>query len=153
MRVDIYAETNSKALKASDRWCMYLIACETSKGLATIGDYVRTSGTYNGAILETINRALSRLKTGSEAHLHTANKAILDMIEYQLDDMAERGFHRKDGEPVKNRLEWESYWKLTRNILIIPEPGNHTFASWMSRELFKHETALAKEADSLKQEA
>lgn len=150
MRVDVYAETNSKAMKAMGRWCMYLIACETPKGLATVGDYVKTAGTYNGAILETVNKALSRIKTGSEVHLHTANKTILDMIEFQVDDMAERGFIRKDGEPVKNRSEWESYWNLTRNILIIPESGNHTFASWMSRELFKHETKLAKEADKEK---
>ena len=151
MRVDVYAESNSKGMKAMDRWCMYLIACETSKGLATVGDFLKTSGTYNGAILETFNRALSRIKTGSEVHLHTANKTILDMIEFQVDDMAQRGFLRKDGEPVKNRSEWESYWKLTRSILIIPESGNHTFASWMSRTLFKHESELAKEAGKIKE--
>ena len=137
-------------MQARKRSCMYVVACDTKKGLATIGDYVENNNTYAGAILDTINKALRRIKTGSEVHLHTSNNIVIDMITNWIDEIAERGFCKKNGDPVANRDEWHEYWDLTKNMIIIPEPGPHTFSSWMSRELFKHETKLAKEADKEK---
>lgn len=135
-RVDIYIEANNTAPRKFERWTGYILECVKKSGdLYTEMDFNRKTGTYHETILRTLIEALGRMKKNSEIHIHTKDKWTLEMIGRNLENWAAGGFVNNKGKPLTNQTEWRKLHDLTKEHLIVKEPGAHSYYNWMQQEM------------------
>lgn len=143
-RVDIYVEADSTTPRQSVRAAGYVLECIKGDAVHTREEFAHKTGTYNAVILQMLVKALKRINQSCEVHIHTQDTYVLNMIDKNLELWAGNGFHTVKGELVKNHFEWEQVWKLGSRHLLVAEPGEHSYFTWMQGEM----AALGKPAAS-----
>ena len=141
LETHIYIEIDSRTQRESDKNYGYILEClgktSTKEGFGT------ARATYNKANLIAITEAIKRFKEPCEIHIHTRDEYVLNMIERCLNAWAENGFQNAKGKPVANQKEWMELWEQSQNHLLLTEPGEHSYSSWLQTQ-FKERTQNAK---------
>ena len=132
-RVNVYAETNTCTFKKIRRAAGYVLELvnEENDTVATVQGWSINESTWNEIILMTFISALTRLNRPCELHLYSQNKAVLDLIENNLESWKENRFRNSKGEPIRNAKLWEELATLCEGHLVITERGTHAYYHWM----------------------
>lgn len=133
----IYITTDSSSPRKTKKHYGYVLECEISGEARTREDFGEVTGTYNQAALTALIGALGRFTKKCELHIHTENTFVLHMLQDNLKTWAVNGFVTSKGKPVANQEEWMEVWNLSREHLIVPEPGKHPYTGWLQGEIQK----------------
>lgn len=137
MEVHIYITVDSASTKVTEKWFGYVLECTVTGQIYTKEGFDKIEGTYNQTVLSALVKSMNCLKKSCEVHVHTEDKFILNMLEYNLEKWAEMDFVTSRGKPVANQNEWKRIWKLSQEHLIISEPGRHGYSGWLAAEIEK----------------
>ena len=147
--VHIYISvTPASTLKCKKKYG-FVLSCVTQKGEVTREGFGEMEGTYHKVTLAAVNKAMERLNRSCEVHIHTENVFVLNMMHYHLPAWAENGFKTSRGKEIENKEDWETFWRLSKDHIILPEPGKHEYTSWINQELERRgesESKTEKEA-------
>lgn len=135
MIVNIYIETDTVFPRSSEKGYGYVLECYLGGLPYTREGFGSMTGTYNEVTLAAVKEALNRIKTRCEVHLYTRNSYILDMLDKNLDRWAEAGFVGAKGQEIKNSGLWRAIYEASRELNIVPEPGEHSYSKWIREEL------------------
>ncbi len=135
MDVNIYVHVDSASVRPTEKWYGYVLETEVRGQIYTREGFDHIVGTYHQTVLEAVGKALERLKKECEVHVHTEDEFVLAMWDRNLETWAAGGFLTAKGKPVANQEEWIRVWELSKEHLIIPEPGKHTYSEWMESEI------------------
>lgn len=137
MIVNIYIETDTVFPRSSEKHYGYVLECYLNGLPYTREGFGSMTGTFNEAILTAVKEALNRIKTRCEVHLYTRNSYILDMLDKNLDRWAEAGFVGAKGQQIKNADIWRGIYEASRELNLVPEPGEHSYSKWIREEIRK----------------
>lgn len=133
----IYIATDSSSPRVTEKRYGYVMECEASGEIRTREGFGRITGTYHQAILTALIESLQRFNQGCEVHIHTEDTFVLNMYQKNLKAWVSNGFITSKGKPVANREEWMKLAELTREHLVLAEPGKHTYTGWLLAEIEK----------------
>ena len=142
-RVNIYAESETAAFRKKKRMAGYVLELVDSENRTetTRDGWFEMDGTWNEVVMKAFIMALGRMTMPCEIHLHTQNRAILDMIGNNMAGWKEKGFRNAKGEPIRNAMLWQDLANECENHTVIPESGDHSFRSWMMETMKKRRLA------------
>lgn len=135
-KVSIYIQTDSTSPRTLDRSYAYIIECEKKSGkLHRAEGTGEITGTLHQATLTAIGEAMERLNQSCTVHIYTEDRFVSNMFSSNIDKWAGNGWRTSKGSEVENRVEWETFWKLTRGQLVRMVPGKHKYSEWMKGKM------------------
>lgn len=135
MDVNIYVGVDSASMKPSEKWYGYVLECVIAGQTYTKEGFGQMVGTYHQTVLVAAAKALERMTKKCEIHLYAEDEFVLNMLEKNLDHWSENGFVTSKGKPVANQEEWIRLWELSKDQLILTEPGKHGYSGWLESEI------------------
>lgn len=133
----IYIAIDSRSPRITKKNYGYVLECEVSGEARTREGFGTVTGTYHQATLTALIKALERFTQKCELHIHTEDMFVLNMMLKNLDAWEANGFTTSKGSPVANREEWMEVRNLSKEHLIVPEPGKHQYTGWLQGEIQK----------------
>lgn len=125
--VHLYIVTDSASTSKYKRKYKFILECQRKfGGLEKMEIEGEAEEKYNGIVLEALSKALSRMNQSCKLHIHTENRWVLNMFDYNLSKWAAAEFRNSKGEPVDER--WETIWRLTRGHLVETHKGEHKYS-------------------------
>lgn len=138
--VHIYVETDTAAPRETERKVMYVLEYTRATGeLYTKEEVIKKTDTYHGAILGALETALGRINKSCELHLHSRDEYVISSIEKNLPVWEKNGYRTKKGDLVKDHFAWRNIQEKIKDHLIVPEPGSHSYLSWMLSEMARRD--------------
>lgn len=134
-RINIYIETDSETPRSTERWTGYILECFRNGQAVTREHFEKRTGTYNETVLRTLIDAMKRINQPCEIHIVSRNSYVLSMIDRNLENWANREYRTAKGYLVKDHFHWAQLWKLIQGHMIICEPGENPYSSWMRGEM------------------
>lgn len=122
MEISIYVWTDANPFRADRCRAAYqLTAYLEEREPASKGEsFSIEEATLNGATLEALATALSRLKEGRELNVTVicpAPHVICSINQRQYEKWEDNGWKNSKGEPVKNLVEWQLVAKMIKSKL------------------------------------
>lgn len=136
--VNIYIDTGIRGPRRSKGSYLYIVAMQTAKGTADIGNKVELEETTdNQATLMALETALNRIHQPCNVILHLENQYVAGALKNGwLEQWQENGWITKKGEPVKDAEIWQKVLILLDQHdcqIKLKEP--HEYRDWMKSEL------------------
>ena len=114
-------------------WCCVL-EVKGAAGDTTREGFGEVVGTHRLATLIALSHALGRFCRPCEIHVHSEDGWVLAMLDKRLGKWAQCDYKDSKGNEIDHRAEWEAVHKLAKGHLLVPEPGRHSYSSWMESE-------------------
>ena len=138
-RADIFLEMSNHSMKTMERQYGYVLQCEVAGENKTREGFGMATGTYHQVILLALIEAMERFHEPCEICIHSEDAFVLNMMEYNLESWANNEFQTAKGKPVANQEEWMQIWELSKEHLILTEPGEHEYSGWLLSEMKEKE--------------
>ena len=141
-KVNIYIDTGIKGPKRRKGSYLYIVAIQTAKGTADIGNMVTVEDTTeNQATLKALETALGRIHKPCDLTIYLECNYIAGVLQNGwIDEWKKNDWKTVKNEPVKDA----EIWRRIEELLVIhdyeirlKEP--HEYREWMQRELKKGE--------------
>lgn len=133
--IHIYIETDSTSPRVMRRKYGYVLECFHSGNPETRDGFGTVDGSWHKAVLCALVEAVGRLIRPCEVHIHTDNEYVLCMMEKHLEHWAVSDFVGSKGKPVAGQEEWKRLWELSREHLLLSEPGKHAYSGWLLEQM------------------
>lgn len=117
-KVDIFIRVNQRDPRVTYKEWSY---CLEYKGRRLI-DSGESHDSWNGANLQAITEALSRLTQSCDVTIHTEDKWLCNMAANNLEKWAENDFKNYKGEQISHAEKWRLFLQKSRTnrILMLP---------------------------------
>lgn len=141
-RAMIYIDTSMKGPKKKGGWYTYIVAVETTKGIADTGDTVKAEdATENQATLMALEAALKRLKSPCHLSLYLENDYVASALQNGwVDNWRYNGWMTTKNKPVADAEKWRSIQEILNEHdfeVCLKQP--HTYREWMRGKLKEKE--------------
>lgn len=136
--VDIYIDTGIKGPKPRQGSYMYIVAMETNKGTADIGNMkTLPETTENGATLAALEEALKRIAKPCKLVIHLECNYVATAFQRDwISQWKNNDWKNARGKPVADAEKWRSIeYLLNAHEFSVCYKEPHTYREWMQREL------------------
>lgn len=134
-RADIFLKVSSNNPKAMERKYGYVLEYKADGEERTREGFGEEVGTCHQVTLKALIEAMGRFHEPCEICIHSEDTFVLNMMEYNLESWANHEFQTAKGKPVANQEEWMQIWELSKEHLILTEPGEHEYSGWLLSEM------------------
>ncbi len=143
-KVNLYAYSSIKGIKASDGAVGYVLEYETEKGPYTKDCKHTVYGlTRQQADLEVLNEALSKIREQCEVLIFIKSKSILGAWKNGwLDQWMENDGKKANGEEIANREDWQQFYTYTCKHSVEITDEHHSYENWLTEEVEKLKNSI-----------
>lgn len=133
--VRIYMDASNRSPRPTEGKGIYILECETDKGIATVQGDVNTDGmNINQANLKVLEEAVNRLKKDCMLVI-CAEVGYIASVE-SLSEWDKKGWKTSKGTEVANKEQWQRIWEKVKGSKVSCLLNkNHEYKSWMWSEI------------------